>query len=196
MWLRAEKTWAFWYNPFSVFPQTEKLVAGEKDCKRNPDMEIESAHPVGQEQVELHGNLVEGQTIWSGFQDTWLQVRQLLWESQPFKSSTLYSKKHQRKALWLPNAGEIPPSCMTGNQSPSFQCKGCLADQAVAKARWVRLLGFSALNGKESSLLLCSSKGNSQVTLEARLAVRKRGSIVGNGSLPSFIVLTLLRKQQ
>ncbi|XP_034282621.1 polyamine-modulated factor 1-binding protein 1 [Pantherophis guttatus] len=36
-------------------------------------MEIESAHPVGQEQVELHGNSVEGQTVWSGFQDTWLQ---------------------------------------------------------------------------------------------------------------------------
>ncbi|XP_026575524.1 polyamine-modulated factor 1-binding protein 1 [Pseudonaja textilis] len=34
-------------------------------------MEIESAHPLGQKQVELHGNSVEGQTVWSG--DTWLQ---------------------------------------------------------------------------------------------------------------------------
>lgn len=93
-------------------------------------MEIESAHPVGREQVELHGNLVEGQTVWSGLQDTWLQVRQLLWESQPFKSSPLYSEKHQRKTLWLPSAGEVPPSRGTGKQSPSFQHKGCLEDQA------------------------------------------------------------------
>ncbi|XP_026540640.1 polyamine-modulated factor 1-binding protein 1 [Notechis scutatus] len=34
-------------------------------------MEIERAHPLGQKQVELHGNSVEGQTVWSG--DTWLQ---------------------------------------------------------------------------------------------------------------------------
>lgn len=59
----------------------------------------------------------------------------------------------------------------------------------------MRLLGFSALNGKESSLLLCGSKGNSQVTLEARLAVRKqRESIVGNGSLPFIYCPYLTRK--
>lgn len=112
-------------------------------------MEMGRAHLMGQEQVKLHGDSVEGQSMWSGFQDTWLQVRQLLWERQPFKSYTLYSEKHQRKTLWLLNAGEIPPSCMTGKQSPSFQLKGCLADQAsqpTARAHWGRLSGFSALN--------------------------------------------------
>ncbi|XP_058010853.1 polyamine-modulated factor 1-binding protein 1 [Ahaetulla prasina] len=51
--------------------QAEKLAPCQKDCKRNLDMERESAHPVGQEQVELHGNSVEGPT--KGFQDIWLQ---------------------------------------------------------------------------------------------------------------------------
>ncbi|XP_032065839.1 polyamine-modulated factor 1-binding protein 1 isoform X3 [Thamnophis elegans] len=36
-------------------------------------MQMERAHLMGQEQVKLHGDSVEGQSVWSGFQDTWLQ---------------------------------------------------------------------------------------------------------------------------
>ncbi|KAG8144279.1 hypothetical protein E2320_001364 [Naja naja] len=81
----------------------KKLVPSQKDCKRNPDMEIESAHPLGQKQVELHGNLVEGQTVWSG--DTWLQEG----SSEQDQESSFGTGQEGMELAFLPTWPSQPP---------------------------------------------------------------------------------------
>ncbi|XP_039186989.1 polyamine-modulated factor 1-binding protein 1 isoform X3 [Crotalus tigris] len=82
--------------------QTEKLAHGQKDCKRNPEMETGSARSVEQEQARLHGNSVEGQTVWSGLQDTWLQLQQskaVTQEQERERSLQIERDWHMREQL-------------------------------------------------------------------------------------------------
>ncbi|ETE68177.1 hypothetical protein L345_06034, partial [Ophiophagus hannah] len=66
-------------------------------------MEIESTHPLGQKQVELHGNSVEGQTVWSG--DIWLQKG----SSEQDQESSFGTGQEGMELAFLPTWPGRPP---------------------------------------------------------------------------------------
>ncbi|KAL7979660.1 hypothetical protein Chor_004818 [Crotalus horridus] len=104
-----------------LVPRTEKLAHSQKDCKRNPEMETGSARSVEQEQARLHGNSVEGQTVWSGLQDTWLQVG-------PYRGAEDQLQQSRGQSEQLPNLsqGSSFETCFLASKAAlPGQLQGC-----------------------------------------------------------------------